>query len=190
MSAADEDVRQYDNARVAKGVRAEVVAALTAAMHDSQAVRIDRAPDAAAPVRGHVVVVGIRWFVVQPTSPTVLVGGYTAVRLRDVRRVRTLARSGAFDVAAIGATVAAPVGVDPTTTGTLLSTASELFGILAVHSERRRRPKWWLGRVRGIADKQLSFAVVDVATLVTKKTRTVPFRDITRVDFGGRPVSD
>jgi hypothetical protein len=174
---------------VAKRGRPEIVAALTAAMNDGLEVRIGRAPESAPALQGHVVAVGIRWCVVQPERRGIIDRGYTSVRLRDARRVRTVPGNRAVDVAALGLAIAAPVGVDPTTTGTLLLTAGDLFGLLTVHCERRRRPKRWTGRLVGVADKQLTFAVVDPATLRPRKTKSIAFGEVTRIEFGGMPVS-
>jgi hypothetical protein len=41
----------------------------------------------------------------------------------------------------------------------------------------------------GVADKQLTFAVVDPATLRPRKTKSIAFGEVTRIEFGGMPVS-
>lgn len=81
--------------------------------------------------------------------------------------------------------IAAPIGVDATSTGTLLATSGEAFGLVTVHLERRRpRPRSYVGRVVWLADKRVTIGLVDPTTFTRRRARTIRFRDISRIEFG------
>jgi hypothetical protein len=82
------------------------------------------------------------------------------------------------------------VGVDPTSTGTLLRTAGDAFGVVTVHVERGTRSRAWTGRVLWTVDKRLTIGLVDTTAFMKGRAKTLRFRDVSRIDFGpARAVS-
>jgi hypothetical protein len=167
-----------DNQRVSKTRFKACVEDLMAAMDQSVRVEVERAGTLPA-LSGWIVSVGIRWCVLAGTGG-VVDNWYVAVRIRQIRAVR-VARWPTGE-----ATVrpAAPVGVDPSSTGTLLVTAGEQFGVATVLVERGGRTRRWTGRVLWTVDKHLTLGCIDPVTLAPRRAREIRFGDISRVDFG------
>lgn len=164
---------------MAKRVRVECAADLAAAAEQAMTVRVSRRDDL-PPATGRVVAVGVRWFVLVDEGAIEV---YRAFRLRDVAAVRTTQRASEH-----GGTSTLPEptlpGVDPTSTGTLLTTAGEAFGMLTLHLERRTRVRSHTGRIAWLADKRVTLGAVDPATLERGRAHTIRYRAISRIDFG------
>lgn len=172
-----------DHSPVTKQSTARLVADLTAAMEHGPIVRLARHGGLPA-ADGWIVDVGIRWCILVEARDATT-GRYSALRVRDVRSVRT--RECAVDQKAPtrNPRIAAPIGVDATSTGTLLTTAGEAFGLVTVHLERRRpKPRSYVGRVVWLADKRVTLGLVDPTTFTRRRATTIRFRDISRVEFG------
>lgn len=134
--------------------------------------------------QGWVVEVGIRWCVLVEMHDATT-GRYSAVRLRDVTSVRTRGESINDVVASKNPRVAAPIGIDASSTGTLLATAGDVFGLVTVHLESRRpKPRVYVGRVVWLADKRVTLGLVDPTTFTRRRATTVRFHDISRIEFG------
>ncbi len=164
-----------------------VVDDLEACRRQGRLVRVersDRVPD--APVEGVVVALGIRWAVLARLHPDVLLDGHVAVRVRDVVRVRVVPADD-WREPQLDLRPPLPVPpVDPTTTGTLLSSLRPAFRVVAIATESRKKERSWVGVAEDHHDKQLRLAVIDPRTLAEDRDRVLPFGQITRIEFGTR----
>jgi hypothetical protein len=172
-----------DHADVAKRATARIVADLTAAMEHGPMVRVARHGELPT-ADGWVVDVGIRWCILVATQDATT-GRYRAVRLRDITSVRTRDHTADDTAPTRNPRIAAPIGVDATSTGTLLATAGDAFGLVTVHLERRRaKRRACVGRVVWLADKRVTLGLVDPTTFSRRRARTIRFRDISLIEFG------
>jgi hypothetical protein len=168
---------------VATKATASIVADLTAAMERGPMVRVARRGQLPT-ADSWVVDVGIRWCILVEARDATT-GRYSAVRLRDITAVRTRNRAIDQTASSRNPRIATPIGVDATSTGTLLATAGEAFGLVTVHLERRRpKPRSHVGRVAWLADKRVTLGLVDPTTFSRRRAITIRFRDISRIEFG------
>jgi hypothetical protein len=168
---------------VAKQATTGIVADLTAAMEHGPMVRVTRRGELSK-VDGWVVDVGIRWCILVEARDATT-GRYSALRERDITSVRTRDRATDQTASTRNPRIAAPIGVDATSTGTLLATAGETFGLVTVHLERRRpKARSYVGRVVWLADKRVTLGLVDPTTFTRRRAVTIRFRDISRIEFG------
>ncbi|MGG5257204.1 hypothetical protein [Phycicoccus avicenniae] len=121
---------------------------LTSALDDRSFVRLVRSPKHADPLDGFVVAVGEAWGVMHATTEGGYFDGYSAFRLRDVKKVRVLTDVFAAEFARTLSTwpPESPPGLRlDSTVGVIesMAAASPLIGI----EQENRRSALWIGRL-------------------------------------------
>ena len=144
------------------------------------------------PVEGLVVLVGLRWAVVHRLTRDVVLDGYVAVPTLQVAQVVDLAHRDwrAADAHRMAAACPDPPHVDPTTTTTLLRSASSQFGVLAVTRWRQRALTTTTGEIERMVGRQLVFTpLLSGATVGAGPLELVPIPEISQIEFGGHHAS-
>jgi hypothetical protein len=139
------------------------------------------------PVEGLIVLVGLRWAVVHRLRRDMVLDGYVAVPTLQVAAVVDLThrdwRAGAVKRMAPERPV--PPHVDPTTTTTLLRSASSEFGVLAVTSRRPRTVTPTTGEIERMVGRQLVFTPLRAGSTVEAcPLQLISIPEISCIEFG------
>jgi hypothetical protein len=123
---------------------------LVAAADARSLVRIERRPRYGEPVDGFVVGVGHKWALVATTIDGGYFDGHTAIRVRDIHRVRRdRSFQGTFSRTQPGWPPAPPGVVDLDSTKAMLRTFAATAPLIAIEKEHERRAMW-VGEVVGM----------------------------------------
>lgn len=161
--------------------------ALAAAKEEKVLVRLRRA-GALDDVSGYVLAVGRRWVLLARVADTICSDGWTAVRLRSVRRVRADAHRDFVDAALRLRGQWPPRLPDQVLD---LDSSRALLGslrgeeLVAVHPERRDPDICFVGVVRDVRDVRDHLVEVTPGARWEARRRRRRLRAITRVDVGG-----
>jgi hypothetical protein len=164
---------------------------LRAASRSRHLVSVESRLRGVEPVEGLIVMVGLRWAVVHRLHREMVLDGYVAVPTLQVAQVVDLAHRDwrAVDAERMAAEHPAPPHVDPTTTTTLLRSASSEFGVLAVTTWRSRAVTT-TGEIDRMVGRQLVFTPLRArATVNAGSLELVSVPEIVRIDFGGSYTS-
>jgi hypothetical protein len=123
--------------------KASVLDRLRAAQASSTMVRIERRPRYSERVNGFVVGLGSKWVLVAATTDGGYFDGFTAIRARDVTRVRRdRSFEGVFARAQPQWPPTAPGGVDLDSTRRMLRTLAATAPLLGIEKEKERSATW------------------------------------------------
>jgi hypothetical protein len=166
---------------------------LRAAARSGHLVSVACTPKGLAPVEGLVVLVGLRWAVVRRLHPDLVLDGYVAVPTLQVSRVVDLTFRDwrAAEVERLVDEDVAPSAphVDPTTTTTLLRSASAEFGVLDVATGGRIATAR-TGEIERMVGRQVVFTPLrGGATVEPCALELLALHDIARVGFDTRVTS-
>jgi hypothetical protein len=140
-----------------------------------------------SPIRGYVLDVGPRFFLLALVSDRFWFDGFECFRISDVRDIAP-DRYAAFAEAALkkrGERVPRKPRVDVSEIGTLVLTASRAFPLVTIHREQRVRHACWIGRVRGIDRGRVSLIQIKPDATWDQQPTEYRLSEITRVSFGG-----
>ena len=151
-------------------------------------VRVKRSIRRADELDGYPVGVGKKWFLLHVMNPEMFLNGYTALRIRDVKRVRRLADDGfpAQALSLAGETREVPEGVDLASTKALLLTAAASFRLVTIHIEEVDPSVCFVGSPASASEKKLRLLEISPGAEWDRKPTVWALRSISRVDFGGR----
>src|SRR6267143_998078 len=168
--------------------RRALSAALRGAVRNLALVRVDRSCDP-HPLLGYAVGLG-EWLLLHVVNPdSMILNGYSAVRLRDVRKVALMAdEHEGFMVTALRASRVRPkpqARVSLKTTRWLLETSARYFPLIAIHEERKDIEVCWIGRPTGFPGTSVELREVSPAGRWCTRPSRYQMRYITKIDFGG-----
>jgi hypothetical protein len=110
-------------------------------------------------------------------------GGYSALRLKDVSRCRVVTNFIAEAVVLFEAVPERPRGVDCSNWSILVQTAEIAFPLVTIEGEKRWPGRLLIGRIRARKKRSISMDSIDIDAK-WERPRRFRFRDITRVTFG------
>jgi len=153
-------------------------------------VRVRRSVDGGERLEGFVVAATGGWTLLARCVDLGL-DGWTAVRTADVVKVRQRGDESSLAVRALGARGQWPVRVPEWPVQLdglpeLLAVVGEVFGLVSLHLERQVAQACWIGAVAELRAKSLRLHEVDPEARWHAVPTKFRYRDITRVDFGGR----
>jgi hypothetical protein len=128
------------------------------------------------------------WVLLQDLDGGMFLNGYSAIRLRDVKRV-TEEEEDSFPARALrirGEALHVPEDIDITSTRSLISSAATRFRLITVHNEMDDPSVCFIGWPMRVSDKSLRLQEVTPEAEWDGEVSKWPLSDITRVDFGGR----
>ncbi|QGV82291.1 hypothetical protein [Streptomyces ficellus] len=163
---------------------------LDRAVRTGELVRIRRSIAHADRIEGFVVGVSPAWTLIAPCSD-VQIDGWAAVRTPDIVKVRRRGDDTCLTVRALRRRGQWPVrmpgrAVPLDGPAALAESAADGFGLITVHAERRRPDACWIGALTAVRRASLRVREVDPDARWQDDVTTFRFKDITRIDFGGR----
>jgi hypothetical protein len=152
-------------------------------------VRVERSFDR-EPLPGYAVGVGKEWLLLHLVNPDLmLLNGYTAVRLRDVRKAALEAvKYGGFMVKALRAGGIRPkrqARVSLQNARAVIETAARRFALITIHEEKKNSGVCWIGQPVGFEGASVEMQEVSPAGRWDTRTARHQLRSITQIDFGG-----
>ncbi|MGW6982393.1 hypothetical protein ACWGE1_23630 [Streptomyces sp. NPDC054932] len=139
---------------------------------------------------GFVVGTGAAWTLIALCSDIQL-DGWAAVRTPDITKVRRQGGEDCLTVRALrrrGLWPARAPRPELALDGPaeLAKGASDAFGLVSLHVERHAPDACWIGEVAEVRPKSLRLREVDTEARWHPELSKFPFKDLTRVGFGGR----
>lgn len=184
--------------------KAEIVEQLIDAMESRSLVRIRRSPRNADRVKGFPVAIGTKWVLFAETGDGGFFDGQTAVRLKDIARVK---RDSSFEERFAWTQPewppTAPAGIDLNSTSGLIKGVSQVSPLIGVEQEGRHasRMKWigvvdeigkgwlWLHEVRPDASwhkRPLGYRLRRITKVAILDRYLIALSDIAGTSPGGR----
>jgi hypothetical protein len=139
---------------------------------------------------GYAVGIGEEWLLLHVVDPDpMLLNGYSAVRLRDVRHAALLAveDNGFMDKAlrARGERPRPQPRVSLRSARTVMETAARRFALVTIHEENKNSEVCWIGQPVGFQRASVELQEVTPAGRWSTRTGRYQLRSITKIDFGG-----
>jgi hypothetical protein len=163
---------------------------LTAATNRQELVQITRSIRGADRLEGFALDVGRRWLLLHKASHDMFLDGYVAIRVGDVKKVTPWDGTDGFPARALkhfGEIPHAPApALDLSSTPALLAAVAAISQVVTIHIERKDRTVCYIGKPLGASSKMLWLRGITPAAKWETKLMKWRFRDITRVEFGGR----
>lgn len=155
-------------------------------MRNRQLVRFDRRFDDSA-VRGYVLDVGPRFFLLALVSDRIWFDGFECFRIGDVRGFRPDPHAGFAESALRKRRDWLPQKphVSVRSIEELLVSASRLFPLVTVHREAIDPDVCWIGRILGVERGRVSLLGITPDATWEEKPESFRLSEITRVNFGG-----
>lgn len=138
-------------------------------------------------IRGYIVAVGPKVFLMSVVSDRVRFDGFEAFRIEDVRQIESDVHAS-FVKAVLRKRKERPPrvhGIKVDTLSSLLLTASRRFSIIAIHQEIRDPEVAHIGKVLKVAGGVMSMLTISPGAVWDDEPRTFRIAEITRVNFGG-----
>jgi hypothetical protein len=137
---------------------------------------------------GYVVGLSPGFVVLHRVADTILLDGYQVFRVADITKAWGDYPSRGFVEKALhlrNQRLEPVENLDLASVETVLSSAGAIFPLLSIHRERIYRDSCWIGQVVGMTDRTFLFRQINPAAEWVGTAR-YRFRDITKIDFGGR----
>jgi hypothetical protein len=168
--------------------RRSVIHALGRAVRNLALVRVERSCEP-RPLPGYAVGLG-EWLLLHVLNyDSMVLNGYSAVKVSDVRKVTRLADEyEGFMVKALRARKVRPKAqprVSLQTTRHLLETSAQYFPLITIHEEKRDSEVCWIGRPAGFPGASVEMREVSPAGRWHMRPSRYQLRSITKIDFGG-----
>ena len=172
---------------VSAGERSSI-SELERAQADGALVRVRRRKHL-EPREGYVLAVGERWLLLADLDPAILLDGFTALRVRDVKTVER-PQNAAFVSAALALRSQWPPAAPPTPialgdTRALLTSLRGRWPLVTVHPEIDDPDVCFVGEVQRVGRKTLRLREI-TPRATWEDPRGLRLSHITRVDVGGR----
>jgi hypothetical protein len=138
-------------------------------------------------VRGYVVAVGPRFFLLALVSDRIRFDGFECFRIADVRDIKPDPYSRFIEEALKrrGERMPTARGVSLGSIEDVILSAGRKFGLVTIHLEQVDAGVCWIGRVLGIEGAHVSILEIKPDATWEKKPAAYRLREITRVNFGG-----
>ena len=162
-------------------------AKLEEALRGERTLRIERAKLDDEPTRGVVRAVGAEWVVLAEERDYVP-WGFTALRIADVTDLEGMLEAGDVSarVRALQKRVVPPMpAVDLSDLGALLRSATEAFGLVTIHLEKKLPDVCFVGRAARTTRKKLVLRSITPDGTWEDEPTEYKLAQITCVDFGG-----
>ena len=140
-----------------------------------------------SPVRGYVLDIGPRFFLMAVVSDRIWFDGFECFRLRDVSEVMAdpYTRFAESALRKRGERVPKNPRVSVASIEQVLLTAGRAFPLVTIQREQIDPSACWIGRVLGAARGRLSLLEINPDATWDKKPSNYRLSEITRVNFGG-----
>ncbi|MCU7826685.1 hypothetical protein [Kitasatospora sp. DSM 101779] len=163
---------------------------LDRAVRSGELIRVGRSIRGADRIDGFAVAASPGWTVLAVCTDVQL-DGWSAVRTADITEVRRRGDDTCLTIRALRRRGQWPVrpplpAVPPDDLPGLLQAAGRGFGLIAVGRERQQPDACWIGAVAELRPKSLRLHEVDPDARWHPDVSGFRFKDITRIDFGGR----
>jgi hypothetical protein len=156
------------------------------ASRSGQFVRLSRRFER-TPVRGYVLDVGPRFFLLSLVSDRIRFDGFECFRIADIRSVRPDPYA-AFCEAALRKRKARRPKAPPVSVRSvaqMVETAGRAFPLVAIHREEVDSSVCWIGRVRKVRAGRVSLLEVDPAAMWDSRPSEFRLAELTQINFGG-----
>ena len=163
-------------------------AKLAAAAANTELVRVVRSIRRADKLEGFVLKIGAEWLLLHVLNPAMFLDGHVAVRVSDVRSVKTLG-SDSFAARALRHYGDKPrkLGkVELRSTKAVIASASKTFSLVTIHIEQRDPSVCYIGMPVALSTRALRLREISSEARWDDEPTTYWLRDVTRVDIGGR----
>jgi hypothetical protein len=138
--------------------------------------------------QGYVLDIGPRFFLLALIGEDMRFNGFQCLLLSDIRRLQVPSKYADFVTAALrkrGESILRKPRIKLNTLPELLESASRLFPLMAIHQERLNPDTCKIGRAIGANKSHEVLLEIGPDALWEEVPTAIPFREITRVDFGG-----
>ena len=163
---------------------------LTAAANSQELVQITRSIRRADRLEGFALDIGRGWLLLHRASHDMFLDGYVAIRVGDVKKVTPWGGTDGFPARALehfGETPRALASaLDLKSTRTLLPAVAAVTPLVTIHIEGKDPTVCYVGKAIGASPKALWLLEISPGAKWETEPTKWPFRDITRVEFGGR----
>lgn len=167
----------------------DILRRLDKAVITGRLVRVHRSVPRVEWTEGFVIGASAEWTLLARCSDIQL-DGWSALRTADITKVRRRGDETCLTVRALRRRgqwpVRIPPGVSLDDPAALLKSAGSEFGLISVHAERQVPDACWIGAVTRLRTRSVRLREVDTGARWHADDTTFRFKDITRVDFGGR----
>ncbi|MDQ6947517.1 MAG: hypothetical protein M3256_14900 [Actinomycetota bacterium] len=163
-------------------------AKLKATAGNTELVRVVRSIRRADKLEGYVLKIGAEWLLLHVLNPDMFLDGHVAVRVSDVRSVKTLG-SDSFAARALrhyGDRPRKLSNIELRSTRAVIASAGKAFSLVTIHIERRDPSVCYIGIPVALSTKALRLREISSEAHWDEEPTTYWLRDITRVDVGGR----
>jgi hypothetical protein len=164
------------------------LSALKDAAETAVLVRVERPSITEDRLDGFVVGLSEKLVLLHLLDRSLFLDGYSAVPLRHVETARVLDDHDSFADRALRLRGERPLAQPKVLLhdlASLLSSADGLFPLVTIHAERLHADECYIGRARRMTRTAVELREIDPAAR-WGRIESYKFRDITRVDFGGR----
>jgi hypothetical protein len=170
-------------------VSTEIRDCLSVAVKDNALIRIDRRIKKADRLEGYLVGLGKRWALLHLVSHDWFLNGYTAIRIRDVKRVRRWDEGSEFPARALahfGQTALPVCGIELDSTRSLIESTAQRSPLVTIFTEYRRPDVCYIGKPVAMGRRKLRMVQIDPGAVWRRKPTKWDLREVSRVEFGGR----
>lgn len=138
-------------------------------------------------VRGYVLSVGPRFFLLASVSDNIRFNGFECLRIADVRNFRPDPTARFVTAALQMRSEQRPrrPSVSVASIEEILKSASRLFPLVTIHRERKKPDICYVGRVTGISHGHVALLQINTDATWETTPSSIRLSEITRVDFGG-----
>jgi hypothetical protein len=156
------------------------------AMQNRQFVRLIRRFEP-WPVRGYVMDVGPKFFLLCLVSDRLRYDGFECFRVSDVKSLKPDPYAGFAETALRLRKERRPRKPKVSLIGKteLLQSAGQVFPVVTIHREKVRADVCYIGKVMAVTADRLNLLLVDPSAKWDEETTDFPLRGISRVSFGG-----
>lgn len=152
-----------------------------------QLIELNRKPIADEHLQGYVVGVGLQFVLLHILDDNMILNGYSAIRLSDIRGSRHLADKDRFAERALELRRLGPIPLPSISLDSLpelLITGDQNFPMITIHREKMSTETCYIGKIAKLTDKTLMLDEIDTSAKWSRMRR-YRLADITRVDIGG-----
>jgi hypothetical protein len=139
------------------------------------------------PIRGHVLDVGPRFFLLGLVSDRIRFDGFECLRVADVRSVAPDPHAAFVEAALKKRKARRPKnpGVSVQRVADMVDAIGRVFPLVSIHREEVDRNVCWIGRVLGVQGGRVSLLQIDPSAEWKRMPSEYRLAELTRLTFGG-----
>lgn len=159
---------------------------LTQALRKRRLIRFKRRFEDAT-IRGYVLGVGPRFFLVALVTDRIWFDGFECFRIADVRNLKPDPYKKFAETALRkrGEKIPLKIRLDLASIGKLLESAGRAFPLVAIHCEQIDPDVCWIGRILHVGSDAVSLLEIGPDAIWDKVPSEHRLKEITRINFGG-----